>query len=504
MKTLSKIKNCLANGILAAFVLIFLWILANGLLAYDAVSYFYNPILLAFGILLFIPAVLAFRKYLIPRLARIAYLPALLLALFTVLCFICGTALRVGPSWDMGEVFKVARYAANGDAIESYYLYYFPNNLMMALIYTVVFKAALLVGFTDLVTVATCFNTLLVVLTGILLYLSARRLYGKELSLLLLFLTLFTTPFYLYTALYYTDTASMFFITAMLYLAVRVRQAKSSRSGIIAALLFGITAFFAYETKVTTFILLIALVIYLIYRGFDKKAALQILVAGAVFVILLAMFGLVKGKVFDPKLSDELEYPLEHWVMMGLNGVGTFSAEDYAYTNSFPSYAEKQAAVRKNIAERFALYDANSFIKHLTSKLKFAWTDGLFFAPEKLRREPVSPNILHEFVLPGGKYNAFYKYLPQIMHFSMLIFMTLSAYAQFKKRGNKSIESALILAVFGLLLFLLIWENRSRYVITMLPIMLLLQLSGMEFLLARHAEKVRARKLQREENPKNA
>ena len=37
-----------------------------------------------------------------------------------------------------------------------------------------------------------------------------------------------------------------------------------------------------------------------------------------------------------------------------------------------------------------------------------------------------------------------------------------------------------MIAIFGLAVFLLLWENRSRYLLTYVPIMIMLEVNGIE------------------------
>ena len=65
-------------------------------------------------------------------------------------------------------------------------------------------------------------------------------------------------------------------------------------------------------------------------------------------------------------------------------------------------------------------------------------TTGTYWAPDVLRREPNSRKILHEFVLEGGKYSKYYKYIPQVMHFSMLIFIIINIKSKIKRNDFTS------------------------------------------------------------------
>lgn len=485
---LDKLKNKIADIILLFFIAIFIWIISNGILNYDAVSYEYNPFLLCACIAVYLGILFFLRKKVVYYLASFKYLPAILLAVFALVSVLTGIIFRVNPSWDMGEVFNIAKTIAGGNVVENYYLYYYPNNIMITVIYTVVFKIAMILGITDLILAATVFNSFLVTGTAVFIYLAAHELYGKQQALLILIITLLTTPLYLQSAIYYTDSASMFFTALTLYLFLKVLHAHKKTESVIFQILLGISVFTAFETKVTTFILIIALLIYALYRGFKLADIKKVWISFLAFVILLSAFITAKNIIFDRELTDRYQYPPEHWIMMGLDGVGGFNLNDCIYTSSYDSYELKQQADREMIKTRLSSYNSNTFLKHITQKLKYAWTDGVYFAPEKLRRDPVNPNLLHEFVLSGGKYTKYYKYFPQTMHFAMLILITVSAYSVMKCKKNKGIEAALILAVLGIVIFLLIWENRSRYILTMFPVMMILQLSGLDYIIKRKKE----------------
>ncbi len=385
--------------------------------------------------------------------------------------------MRVYPSWDMGEVFYIAESLAKGNNITTNYLYYYPNNIFITLIYTVVFKISLMLNITDLILSATVFNSLIVSLTAVFTYLSANQLYKKEASLMLIIILLLTTPLYLQSPIYYTDSASMFCVSIILFCIIKMTKAKTKLSSIVLQVLTGILIFISFGIKVTSFILIIALAIYTFYKDINIK---KIVFCIASFIIFLMIFTVSKSFILDKGLTDKYKYPPEHWIMMGINGIGGFSIDDCEYTSSFDSYAQKKQAARKKIIERLEQHNAFTFSKHLNNKLMYIWNDGTYFAPEKLKRAPLNKGFLHECILFDGKYTNYYKYFPQGMHYCMIFFIICAALCQ-KKNKPKTIEFAFILSILGLTVFLLIWEARSRYLLTMFPIMALLEIYGIEF-----------------------
>ena len=64
------------------------------------------------------------------------------------------------------------------------------------------------------------------------------------------------------------------------------------------------------------------------------------------------------------------------------------------------------------------------------------------------------------------------------MQLLLLLGIGLSVFCNFTERGWAREIQAVQLAVFGLFLFLLIWETRSRYLINFVPLFALLGIDG--------------------------
>ena len=119
-------------------------------------------------------------------------------------------------------------------------------------------------------------------------------------------------------------------------------------------------------------------------------------------------------------------------------------------------------------------------VKHLEDKIQFTWGDGVYFAPEKLKREPVKESALHSWVLYDGRdYQKTYMYCSAVQ-LLLLAGILLSVLRNFLEKGRVREVQAMQLAVFGLFLFLLIWETRSRYLVNFVPVFLLLGMDGMQ------------------------
>ena len=68
------------------------------------------------------------------------------------------------------------------------------------------------------------------------------------------------------------------------------------------------------------------------------------------------------------------------------------------------------------------------------------------------------------------------------MHIGMLILILISCIHIIIKNKLDEKKVILYITMFGFMIFLLIWENRSRYIFNIVPIMLLLETDAVELL----------------------
>ena len=146
--------------------------------------------------------------------------------------------------------------------------------------------------------------------------------------------------------------------------------------------------------------------------------------------------------------------------------------------------------------------------EHLRAKVVFTWGDGVYFAPEKLKRDPVKESALHSWVLyDGADYPKTYLYCSAVQ-LLILAGILLSVLRNFFEKGRVREIQAMQLAVFGLFLFLLLWETRSRYLVNFVPVFFLLGLDGAlkirEWALTLYTEKIRGKGLGLKNNGENS
>ena len=198
------------------------------------------------------------------------------------------------------------------------------------------------------------------------------------------------------------------------------------------------------------------------------------------FLLLTGFLTILPGwlSFLDMSEMQKNEFPVEHWLAMGLEGSGGYSADVYWMTASVEGKEEKKEADREFIQEKLREYRVSGLLRHLKDKTVFTWGDGVYFAPEKLKRDPLKESRLHSwFLYDGADYGKTYRYC-SVMQLLLLLGIGLSVFCNFTERGWAREIQAVQLAVFGLFLFLLIWETRSRYLINFVPLFALLGIDG--------------------------
>lgn len=480
---MNKFFDVLTKIVLVMLAVFLGIILIDALILYTPISYNFNLGILAISVIVCIIGMIFLYKKIIPKLENKKWVPYVLMAVFGILCLILSYLTRLQPKWDMGSVLTIAkRYVTNGVPIDIFrYLYSYPHNLMLVLLYVSFFQILSIFNIYDFVTAVTMLNAIAMTGIVILLYQISVKMNGKKSGIFVLIISIFTTPLYLHSAIYYTDTISAFFVVASLYIFLLIQEQNDWKKTLPYQIIFAILLFLGLKMKMTVIILLIAIVIYYILSKRYKDIVLKLGVSIILIVTLSVCFNFIEGKILNNKRAvDVYKVPYEHWIMMGLEGKGSFSQDDLDYTMQYETYKEKQNADREKIKERIGKYTPISFLNHLNEKLKFAWTDGTYYSVPKVRNGVVEENLWNQMIIQDD--GSVYKYIPQSMHVSMLILILIFVCNMIKEHKKYNENLILALCMLGILTFLLIWENRSRYIFTFVPIFMLLEAKAIEVL----------------------
>lgn len=408
--------------------------------------------------------------------------------LFACLCvqLVCGFALRVGEcaNWDFGIVLTAAMDNALHGTLPGEYFGLWGNNSPLYVLSALLLRIpAALWG-----TREACYNFLVVInclsanAALWLLYAAAKRLCGAKNALFFLVCSAVLVPFWAYTPIVYTDTITLAFPIGIMVLWLKLRAVLTCDAAqtppygwhgtLLRAALLGILCGIGATLKVTVIIALAAVLLDAVLCLPWRRALAVCGAAAAGCIVCMAMLGaLVQHTPLLPAYDKNLAIPYTHWVMMGLHGDGGYYDPDYGLTMTEDTYEGRVALNWREIGARVQAFGPVGLLHHAADKLSFTWGDGMYYAPRKLSIWPMSQTPLHRFLLPGAPLYGVACYAFTGLQIAMLLGISVGAWRAWRRKEHSA--TVLRIAVFGLALFLLVWETRSRYLVNFLPLIAL-------------------------------
>lgn len=392
------------------------------------------------------------------------------------------------PVTDWNIIHRIAlSYAENGSMEHIYE--YLPNNVgymgrfqnnngitvMLSFYYRILY---LMLGRVPALA-PVCLNTLFITVGVVFGFFIAKRVLGNFGGLVTAVLSFIFIPFYTYSPYYYTDSLSLPFVTLSLYLFIRAFECKKLAPRIILFLCMGVVSAMGYNMKGSVIITLVGALIYLIIKGGIKKFLLGTASIALAFIIFTMSFNLVADSLHmtNPDEIYKEKYPVGYWIMIGLKGDGGFDKEDNTYVVNAGNYNQKKEATEKVIKERIKNYGVGGMYNHLVRKAVFTWGDGTYWINHHIYHNIYNKNIMHDFILRDGKYyNIFFCVSAGIQIVILLMFLITSLYYTIKPKFD---YTTLIRGIiFGIMIFFLVWETRSRYIFNYTPLFLIMVSQG--------------------------
>lgn len=375
---------------------------------------------------------------------------------------------------------KGADYSQAVTATEGHTTYFsqFPNNWALLIILSNYYKLVYTLTGDISIYAAGLFNTAVIQIGLFFLYRCLRLIFeDNRKTALCILLMLGYAPLYTYSSYLYTDSVSLPFVTAAVYLIIKAKRSESAKAffGFITAA--GLVIAVGYSVKGSLAVILIASVIYLAVNLPLKRW----LPAAGIMAVLLVIFNTVllhsyaisKGISSEEQL-DRYRFPTTHWIMMGLKDEGGFDGEEHNFTKFQPDYETRKIKSKEVISQRLSDMSAADMCEHLVQKLGFTWGDGTYYINHHLGHSEY--NFIKYLISRGTKALLYF----QSYHFMILIAMAMSVISGAFK-GERNSMSYIRLAMFGLTLFLIIWETRSRYLFNFIPLMLIMAADGIDF-----------------------
>ncbi len=421
------------------------------------------------------------------------------LAVFAVQYFLASNLYqRIG--WDVGYVYEEAtNWLTNENAVSGSYLKLNPNNIGIALVQYLI--RGMVEGdgaaqYWALITV----NILLIDFSIWLVYLCAKKIYGFGTAVAAVLFMTALFGFSGWMIVPYTDTYTIFIPILVLYLYCCLRDKRISMPlRCLCGLGIGFLAVWGYYLKPQCLIIYIAIAIVWViefikrmwtykkdmFRGGAKYGVLVLCMA----VGLAAGFGSFRGlktSVLPSDYDDKDAKPAMHFLMMGFGenpgsiGIGAFSYDDVNYIMEKERTEEKSEHAMERIKWRIKDYGLAGLLKHWYKKAVFILGDGSFFwqIEGSFYLEDYSydgserQQKLREYYY--GRYGGYddTKLQGMLGCFSGIWFFMLfmTAIPQHRHRDTLGWTGIVALAILGSILFPVLFEARSRYLINYLPL----------------------------------
>lgn len=488
MKYKINTKNILLNIFFMIFSICFIIITFN--IIFTNTEYPYKSFnLLPLTILLVLVALLSFYFVLseCENFINTYYKRILIvfLAVTGVIQLIIGYSLQFEPVFDMGAIYNGAiEWVKTGTFAEIYdYMYYFPNNLGGMMFLFVFFKISNMFGCENFFIVGMVVNTLMCLATIACVSLICKKILSPKSGLIALVFFTLSLPFYFISAAFYTDSLSLLFAPLIYLLYLYFKEAKTLKSQIFYSIAIGLITAIGTLIKFPVIIMYIAVIIDMLFNMPIKKTAL-VLVNGIVVILIvnLCFNGYIYSSHLDSKIAKKQNTPYKHWIMMGLSSpIGAYNNDDYIFTRSFNDAKEQNNALNNEIKERIKSRGFLGMINFYNKKMLFSLGDGTYALSDFFDDNPKNNSILHDYILYNGPHYETYSILSISVLISFYILMiSYSQYVCFQRKKLQNI--APYISIFGMLLFLAIWESNGRYFTCFIPIVFVCSVLSIDML----------------------
>lgn len=442
----------------------------------------------------------------------VKFVSAIIVLVLQVIITIC---IIRKAGWDYNEIMYSALDLLNGNPPSIEYFSRYPNNSFLLLAKELLFRISYLFNIKAILVVDVIFNVIAIDVAIIYIYKICKKLLGNKLAYLSFLFSVPVLGFTPYITVPYSDTLSLAFPILVLYNYILYKKSEVDKVKYIV--LMGVFSTIGLLIKPTNIIILIAIsiieIINLIQKAINKNKETfrkenikrylrNICIIVILLLVIYSSFNAYKrirfGESITGELEKENEFPLTHFMMMGLKPTdvdgkyyGYYFEEDVNATASHIGTSEK---VKYNISEikaRLKKMGVSGYLKFLYDKYTvsscdgsfFYGNEGTFFIEEPLLNNNFAKNIQQYMYIDGDKYYSVTIQIMQSYWIMILIGILICCIKNIFKKCDET-NYILKLSIIGIILFILLFEGRSRYLFNYLPIFIILCMYGIYELIA--------------------
>lgn len=402
------------------------------------------------------------------------------LLLYGVALYYVSVLLRADPVTDYKAVYDTALSLAGGDATGNWdYFSMWTNNLGVLTVLAAGMKAGISLGFADPFYFVLGLNVLqMVVCMGCISYL-AGIFFPEKYSMRWFAMAVFTlwTPVWSSANAFYSDQLSFSgsLIAFTLWICASRKFYNSTWKKAVCLTCAGLFWGMAACVKATAAISLVAFIILWLLNAKEQRGFIEIFWILAMAALVVKGFGLYKENYPSAQNEYRLKMPTEYWIAMGLEGNGTYAenGELVQMCLSSPNADVRQKNCRAVIREKWKnIFDA----EHMTRKISAIFASG-DIQPTSLTY-PVRETVLWQCFDTEGEYYWKYTCTSTGFFYAVLLLLILGGLLQIFRYGQDDFMFFHYLTIFGLFLFLMLWEAQNKQLFNHIPWLTLAVLCG--------------------------
>ncbi|KMJ59090.1 hypothetical protein AB685_08480 [Bacillus sp. LL01] len=424
-------------------------------------------------VILLIVALIKFRQHIVRLLEKfpVTFWVAGFLGFSLFLQLVVVKLFAVRPSWDFGALVNGARLFLETGEVSSY-LSIYPNNSFLFCLLVVIGKV-----FTPSVIVYLLFNIFIITFSQLLIFLIARKVAGNTIGMITLAVSVLFFPYIFFAPIVYTDTISLLFLLLPLHMLLDRNGEFRSNLSIILAAAFIFALGMLLKGSLIIFIIAFSITLFLYMKGW-KKAYIVLPFVVLILVKILFNSALYQLDILNEKQLQQTSFPVSHWLVMAQNGerVGKYAENDVQWTKQLladHSRSQVSEIHYQELENRVSEKGLQGNLAFNLEKIKHTWTDGTYYSLNKIKRNPVVPeNITGLLDYKSGNLLQGYARVQHLILFIGLLF-TASLY-----KDKRAFVMFCMLSIIGYFLFFLLWETRSRYLVSVTPLIILLSCMG--------------------------
>lgn len=389
--------------------------------------------------------------------------------------------------WDYDSIVMLAKLYVNHEDASFGYLANCPNNILYFLLVVYVFKFSKLITGGVNVIFLLLFNIFSLDLSLILSYKICLKWQNKKLADIVGMLWMLFTPFWIYLPIAYTDIFSipLYILPIYVYFTFKNNEKKWNY---FSFLIIGIIGAIGILFKGNTLIAIIAVCIFDLLNNSIIKSLKKIVIMSIGFcaVYLLIYNSYSNMPILKNENIHENSLPVMHYIYMGLVDDGTWNVNVVKDTMSYDTHQGKVSNAKQKIKEIIEEKGPIGIIKHLIYKEgNIMWNDSLLRGDLYINRNPRHERQVHYFFQDNNIIRRFIKYYSDVYWQVILILILIGSIIRIKRAYEKDNFNILYFICMGNILFFSFWESNSRYLLNIVPFILIIAantlIKGVEF-----------------------